>query len=214
MASTKIELSSGQWLNPPKSYYIGDNLVEIVTEPKTDFWQRSYYGFRNENAPALLFDSDQNFTFRAKAQFDYKKQFDQCGLIIFIDYENWFKASIEYENEQYSRLGSVVTNQGYSDWATNDIETHTSIWYRLSRRGADFLVESSFDGDDFRQMRIFHLHNLGETTVEMGKKTPPKPAKKSLQFGIYACSPDNSSFKAVFSDLNLEDCIWKSHFSD
>ncbi len=29
---------------------------------------------------------------------------------------------IEYENEQYQRLGSVVTNRGYSDWATTDID--------------------------------------------------------------------------------------------
>ena len=209
----KIELPSGRWLNKPKRYYIERDLVEIVTEPETDFWQRSYYGFRNENAPALLFDSDQNFTFTARAQFDYRKQFDQCGLMIYIDNENWFKASIEYENKEYSRLGSVVTNQGYSDWATNDIETCTSIWYRLSRRGPDFLIESSFYNREFRQMRIFHLHSLGETSVEMGKKTPPEPAKKSLSFGLYACSPNNSSFKAVFSDFNLEDCIWKAHFA-
>nr|WP_276307057.1 hypothetical protein [Brachyspira sp. G79] len=30
-----------------------------------------------------------------------------------MDSENWFKASIEYENKDYQRLGSVVTNNGY-----------------------------------------------------------------------------------------------------
>lgn len=39
-----------------------------------------------------------------------------------MDSENWLKASIEYENEQYQRLGSVVTNQGDSDWAATDID--------------------------------------------------------------------------------------------
>ena len=33
-----------------------------------------------------------------------------------------FQTIIEYENEQYQRLGSVVTNRGYSDWATTDID--------------------------------------------------------------------------------------------
>ena len=84
-----------------------------------------------------------------------------------------FKASIECENENFSRLGSVVTNLGYSDWATTDIDTISGIWYRLSRRGSDFLVESSFDGVSFKQMRIFHLHKLGETTEQMGKSNPP-----------------------------------------
>ena len=209
----KIDLTSGRWINKPERYQVGCDSVEIITEPETDFWQRSYYGFRNDNAPALLFDSTQNFTFTARAAFDYENQFDQCGLVMYIDSENWFKASIEHENEAYSRLGSVVTNRGYSDWATNDIETPTSIWYRLSRRGPDFLIESSFNDHDFVQMRIFHLHSLGETTVEMGRKNPPEAAKKTVGFGLYACSPSNSSFKAVFTDFNIEDCVWKAHGS-
>jgi len=210
----KLDLTSGRWINKPDCCQIGSDSVEIITEPGTDFWQRSYYGFRNDNAPALLFESDQNFTFTAHATFNYKNLFDQCGLIIYIDCENWFKASIEFENDKFSRLGSVVTNQGYSDWATNDIETPSSIWYRLSRRGPDFLIESSFNGHGFRQMRIFHLHNLGETTVEMGKQNPPLPAGGTISFGLYACSPSESSFKAVFSDFKLEPCIWQAHGVD
>lgn len=31
--------------------------------------------------------------------------------------ENWLKASVEYENNKFQHLGSVVTNHGYSDWA-------------------------------------------------------------------------------------------------
>ena len=39
---------------------------------------------------------------------------------MYLDSENWLKASIEYENEKISHLGSVVTNNGYSDWAQPD----------------------------------------------------------------------------------------------
>ncbi len=141
-----LELQSGKWINRPSSSQVTDSSVEIITEPSTDFWQRSYYGFRNDNAPALLFTSDVNFTLTARVKFDYKKQFDQCGLIIYIDSDNWFKSSIEFENDDFSRLGSVVTNSGYSDWATSDIKLPTEIWYRLSRRGPDFLVEYSLVG--------------------------------------------------------------------
>ncbi len=207
----KLDLQTGTWLNGPSSGRVTGDSVEIVTEPNTDFWQRSYYGFRNDNAPALLFASDQNFTFTIKAQFTYKKQFDQCGLIIRIDDENWFKSSIEFENETFSRLGSVVTNAGYSDWATIDINLPTEIWYRLSRRGPDFLIEYSLDGTDFRQMRVFHLHALGETTKEMGAVDPPMPARNSIRFGVYACSPADSSFSALFTDFTIEPCRWSAH---
>jgi len=205
-----MDLSTAKWLNRPKLYKITDQSVKITTEPNTDLWQRSYYGFRNDNAPMLLLESGVNFSFTVKASFEYKNRFDQCGVIIYLDSDNWFKAAIEYEDEKVSRLGSVVTNNGYSDWATTDIATPTGMWYRLHRRGPDFLIESSPDGIDFKQMRIFHLHCLGETSAEMGKIDPPAPAKGPVQFGLYACSPLNSSFEAKFDHLKLEDCLWKA----
>jgi regulation of enolase protein 1 (concanavalin A-like superfamily) len=90
-------------------------------------------------------------------------------------------------------LGSVVTNLGYSDWATSDIPATTSeMWYRLSRRGQDFYIENSPDGKDYFQMRMFHLHKVSE----------------KIQIGVYACSPLNSSFNAVFSLFGISPCIW------
>ena len=38
--------------------------------------------------------------------------------------ENWLKASIEYENQSFQHLGIVVTNNGYSDWATTEISAN------------------------------------------------------------------------------------------
>jgi regulation of enolase protein 1 (concanavalin A-like superfamily) len=207
----KLDYRKGQWIFKPKEHRLEENTISITTEPGTDFWQRSYYGFRNDNAHALLWERKENFTFTTKVEFNYKKQFDQCGVLIYLNSENWFKASIEFENDRISRLGSVVTNLGYSDWATTDMELPDSIWYRLSRRGPDFLIESSKEGKIFEQMRIFHLHKLGETTTEMGKANPPMPALHSIRFGVYACSPSNSSFQAVFRDFRIESSKWPAH---
>lgn len=206
-----LDFTTATWLNPPKEFKILVDAVSLTTEPKTDFWQRSYYGFRHDNAPALLLECQDNFSFTFRASFSYQRMFDQCGVIIYLDSENWVKASIEYENERFSRLGSVVTNNGYSDWATTDIANETNIYYRLSRRGPDFLLESSLEGLTFKQMRIFHLHRLGETTFEMAKLNPPLTPEKTLKFGLYACSPLDSSFTATFDQFKLEPCLWKAH---
>ena len=205
----EFSLKNGNWINRPQRFVLEDDYGAISTEPHTDFWQRTYYGFQNINAPAILFDATQSFTFTIKTSFEYRKRFDQCGLFVYIDDENWAKASIEYENDHLSLLGSVVTNLGYSDWATRDIEHSNSIFYRLSQRGPDFLIESSGDGEDFQQMRVFHLHQLGKTTREMGRKTSPEG--KSIRFGLYACSPMDSSFTAQFEQPKLEKCIWQAH---
>lgn len=79
-----------------------------------------------------------------KTKFDSKHRFDRCGVAIYLDSENRIKASIEYENEVFQRPGSVVTNNGYSDWATTDIPASIKeMWYRLSRRKSDFCIEYS-----------------------------------------------------------------------
>jgi regulation of enolase protein 1 (concanavalin A-like superfamily) len=209
-----IDFASATWRNEPKLFEVTERSVRITTEPNTDLWQRSYYGFRNDNAPALLLESDRNFSLTVRAAFEYRGRYDQCGLIIYLDSDNWFKASVEFENRQISRLGSVVTNHGHSDWATTDIATPTVMWYRLSRRGPDFLIETSPDGGLFAQMRIFHLHRLGETTEEMGRLDPPAPAVSPIQFGLYACSPLESSFEAHFSDVWLDEGQWMAHPTD
>ena len=32
-----------------------------------------------------------------------------------------------------------------------------------------------------------------------------------IKFGVYACSPEDSSFTAVFSNIELTECAWKAH---
>ena len=131
-----------------------------------------------------------------KTEFDTKVRYDQSGIVMYLNSENWLKASIEYENNEIQRLGSVVTNNGYSDWASVDVDASIkSIWFRLSRREDDFCIENSVDGVNFKQMRICHMFN----------------AKDKIKFGIYACSPENSSFKASFSDFALTECKWLAH---
>lgn len=185
------------WTRQPKSYAISDQEIVIETLPHTDLWQRTYYHFQNDNAPVLQMTIEEDyFSFVVKTSFDSKHRFDQCGLVLYLDSENWLKASIEYENEDFQHLGSVATNQGYSDWATTEIDASIKeMWYRLSRRGNDFRLECSQDGQSFKQMRICHMVK----------------AKGPIQCGIYACSPEDSSFTARFTDLEVLECQWPSH---
>lgn len=186
------------WTREPKQVEITSDSVTITTQPGTDLWQRTYYGFQNDNAPVLqVKTAERFFSFTVKTEFESSStRFDQCGVAMYLDSENWCKASIEYENDTFQRLGSVVTNHGYSDWATTDIPASVkAMWYRLSRRESDYCFECSADGEHFKQMRIFHLwEGAGEIT-----------------FGIYACSPEQSSFRARFSHMEIGECMWQAH---
>lgn len=186
------------WTRPPEQYRISQEEIEITTQPHTDLWQRTYYHFRNDNAPVLQMETEEPyFSFIVKTDFtDSKHRFDQCGIVLYLDSENWLKASVEYENETFQHLGSVVTNDGYSDWATTVIDGNIrTMWYRLSRREDDYRIECSQDGITFHQMRICHMRKGGGT----------------IRFGLYACSPEDSSFTAVFSQMRLTECQWQAH---
>lgn len=193
-----LDLDAFKWTREPKSFDVGNDVVDVVTLPNTDLWQRTYYHFRNDNAPVfLLKTSVKFFSFVVRTDFSESKQrFDQCGVVLYLDSDNWLKASVEFENSRFQHLGSVVTNNGYSDWATTAIPASVKyMWYRLSRRDDDFRIECSEDGHVWSQMRVCHLH---QAVGEIG-------------FGIFACSPEDSSFKARFSDMQITACAWSAH---
>lgn len=193
-----MNLGDFAWTRKPANFEIKEDAVEIITKPYTDLWQRTYYHFQNDNAPVFQMETEEKFfSFVVKTDFtESHHRFDQCGIVMYLDSVNWLKASVEYENEKYQHLGSVVTNHGYSDWATTSINAAVkSIWFRLSRREDDYCIECSSDGKRFEQMRICHMHE----------------GKEKIRFGIYACSPEKSSFKAIFTNMNMTKCQWKAH---
>lgn len=196
--SMEINSKNFQWIRGPAVYSISEKQIRITTEPHTDLWQRTYYHFCNDSAPVFQMETEEPFfSFVVKTDFSGSHhRFDQCGVVLYLDSENWLKASVEFENEEFQHLGSVVTNHGYSDWATTAIAADIStMWYRLSRRQDDYCIECSQDGVHFSQMRICHMWEGAGT----------------IRFGIYACSPEDSSFTAVFSDMIVTECMWEAH---
>ena len=149
-----------------------------------------------EPAGCDIKDDTIRITTAPKTDLWQRTYYDQCGIVMYLDSENWLKGSVEYENEEFQHLGSVATNNGFSDWATTAIPADVkTMWYRFSRREDDYCIECSTDGVKFSQMRICHMYAGAD----------------EISFGIYACSPEESSFTAVFSDMKITECAWKAH---
>ncbi|MBI9097042.1 MAG: DUF1349 domain-containing protein [Spirochaetaceae bacterium] len=180
------------WFNEPE-FTIEKNRLKVRSFPHTDFWQTTHYGFKRDNGHCLLTKVQKDFSMTVRTEFEPKKQYDQCGLIVRLNSENWIKISTEYESDKHSRLGSVVTNWGYSDWASIDVHSKINeMWYRIQNKGHDFLLEFSKNGKKWHQLRITHLH---ETF-------------RRVSAGVYSCSPSDSSFTAVFDHFQLADSNW------
>jgi len=101
------------------------------------------------------------------------------------------KTSVEYEPGPTNRLGVVVTNAGYSDWSTQEVPSSLNdLWLRVGRSGSDYLVEFSPDGAEWTQLRLAHLLE--------------DDGQRSVNAGLYACSPKADGYLADFSFLEIK----------
>lgn len=70
------------WIRKPEHVKIDGETIEITTLPKTDLWQRTYYGFQNDNAPLLQIKTEGlYFSFVVKTTFESKHRFDQRNVV-------------------------------------------------------------------------------------------------------------------------------------
>jgi regulation of enolase protein 1 (concanavalin A-like superfamily) len=109
MEGKNMNLQDFKWTRLPESYELLDDKIEVLTKPHTDLWQNTYYHFQNDNAPVFQMETDEKyFSFVVKTDFtESYHRFDQCGIVMYLDSENWLKGSIEYENEEFQHLGSL-----------------------------------------------------------------------------------------------------------
>ncbi|MDD3823756.1 MAG: DUF1349 domain-containing protein [Sphaerochaetaceae bacterium] len=182
------------WSHEPEHRWHDDALT-LKTQSGTDFWQGTHYGFRRDDGHCLLTDVEQDFSLVVRCSFTPANRYDQGGVMVRIDAENWIKIGIEAESKSVSRLGSVVTNLGYSDWATQDIDAAIRrMWYRVQGKGPDVLIECSETGKSWNQMRITHLHAY--------------PGRLSI--GVYACSPSQGDgCEVTFDHLHIGERLWE-----
>ena len=177
-----------QWLNEPKEFSIEKDRIKITTKNETDFWQRTHYGFRRDDGHFFYKKITGDFIIQANFKYFPNTQYDQCGLLIRLNEDNWIKTSVEFENEVFSHLGSVVTNFGYSDWSTQEIPAKINeVIFEIKRNSNDFIINFSFDNKKFQQVRIAHLHL----------------AQDELMVGIYSCSPKREGFECEISNLKI-----------
>ncbi len=177
-----------QWMNPPEKFIITEDNLEVVTAENTDFWQRTHYGFQNDNGHFLYTFINGDFDLGAKVTSIFKNQYDQAGLMVRYSDFTWIKTSLEFEEPGKAYLGAVVTRFGYSDWSTQEFDPkNNEMPLRLIRRGDDFVIYY-LKKKEWVQMRMCHLER----------------EQNQLMVGFYCCSPKGKEFKSVFSDLYLE----------
>jgi uncharacterized protein len=187
-----------KWHCPPARWSIRASCLIMQPDAKTDFWQRTHYGFSADNGHLLYSEVAGDFALTTRVRFAPVHQYDQAGLMVRCSPDCWIKTSVEFEPGGPSRLGAVITRAGFSDWSTQDFPTEwDTIELRVELRGQDVLVEyrqpdaldSPAERTLWTQIRLGHLPIFGGSPV---------------QAGVYACSPKAAGFSAEFDFLAIE----------
>ncbi len=138
-AFLSIQMASAQtlekmlWFNEPEKWEINDKSLSMFVTPQSDYWRISHYGFTVDDAPFYYATYGGEFEVKVKVTGDYKARFDQAGLMLRIDHENYIKAGIEFVDGKFN-LSTVVTHKT-SDWSVISLDKPVPyIWIKAVRR--------------------------------------------------------------------------------
>ena len=178
-------LEKMNWFNEPSDWSINQNELNMFVTPKSDYWRISHYGFTVDDAPFYYAEYGGEFEAKVKISGDYKVRFDQAGMMIRLDHENYIKTGIEYVDGKYN-LSTVVTHTT-SDWSVIALDRPVeAIWIKAVRRLDAVEIFYSFDDKEYHMMR--------NAWVE---------ANHPVKIGMFAACPDGDGFKATFSNFKV-----------
>lgn len=232
-----------EWLNEPSSWgekescdeegFGGSCTVEekqmTLTPPsKKDFWRRTFYQptMIKGDASALVctVPADEEICVEVCFEFTPKEQFDQCGVLVYLDESHWLKTGIEYADGS-PRISCVVCNL-FSDWSVMPWQsTAARIRIHKMNHGSSVVVEcNTIDGgeDTWQFMRICHLSakmaSSGGLSYPSGGPEPGavgSSQEADWRIGPFgACSLQQRGCVCTFSKLSVGPPVQSTHQAD
>lgn len=178
-------LEKMNWFNEPDNWQINGSTLTMDVTPNSDYWRISHYGFTVDDAPFYYAEYGGEFEAKVKISGDYKVRFDQAGMMIRLDHENYIKTGIEFVDGKYN-LSTVVTHKT-SDWSVIALDRPVEyIWIKAVRRLDAVEIFYSFDDKEYHMMRNAWVQ-----------------ANHPVKIGMFAACPDCNGFKASFSDFKV-----------
>jgi regulation of enolase protein 1 (concanavalin A-like superfamily) len=174
-----------------------DGSLMLRPPAKKDFWRLTYYDppFIKDDAPSLLAEIlFKEFTVETSFTILPKSTFDQAGILLRVDSQNWVKTGLEVV-DGIPRLSCVVTH-GNSDWSTTVWES-TTLRIRTSVVRDSVAVES-FKNNEWNLVRI-----------------APFSTNSIVRGGIFAaCPEDQRGCEVIFRDFSVQKGTTFNHNAD
>ena len=177
-----------EWYNEPQNVTFEERNVKITAKPQSDFWQSMHHQIKKDNAHFFYKVMKNNFTVVIKWCFEKAEKFNQCGVMVRVDERNWFKASMMSKDAKAPEIGSCLTVGAFSDWAGAPLEKMPhEIYFKLERKGDDFVCFYSLNGQKYIRLRQFYLRGVQD----------------DIKAGAYIAAPQKEPFEAVLDEIDF-----------
>ena len=126
-----------------------------------------------------------DFTTVLKVSGQYHALYDQAGLMVRIDAQNWMKCGVEFVDGHQNM--SIVYTREFSSWVTGRLPAGTSsLWLKVVRKGPALDIFHSLDGRTFMESGVGYLG------------TP-----ESAMVGPMCAAPEGNGFEVRFDDWEI-----------
>lgn len=154
----KILNKKFNWVDAPSQFKIEEELLEIVAERNTDYFNDPRDGANPMKIPMLLAKADDVFQFETKIRSELKNDYDAGSIVIFSDTDCWAKLCLEISPIKEIIIVSVVTNNQKSDDCVHEEINDTEVYLRIcGLEHGVFAFHSSADKKFWRFLRYFKL---------------------------------------------------------
>ena len=175
-----------QWSHEPQNWSASGDTVTITSDPKTDYWRKTHYGFIRDNGHFYHRQVDGDFVADVTFRGEYVDQYDQAGLMVRVDEATWIKCGIEFV-DGVQHISAVVTRD-YSDWSVTPLpQNPPQTWLRVVRQGSTIEVFYALDGANYAMIRTAFLSEASSARV-----------------GLMCASPDGDGFTVTFEDFAIQ----------
>ncbi|MEV6790925.1 DUF1349 domain-containing protein [Streptomyces sp. NPDC051320] len=177
-----VDWADAHWLNPPRAAAVEGPDLRVTTRARTDFWRTTSYGFVHDDGHALLTDLSAGSAVEVSFVADFRALYDQAGVMVRTDSENWIKTGIEL-TDSAPHLGAVVT-RGVSDWSMAPVPEWAGrqVTVRASRTGDAVTCRARCEDGPWRMIRLAPLDTRAQASA-----------------GPFCCSPLSEGLEVRFT---------------
>ncbi len=176
-----VAWNAGSWTREPVSLSHDGAVFTVEAAAESDWWRTTSYGFIHDDGHALVKEFPNESSVEVTFVLNYTEQFDQAGIFITADNENWIKAGVEF-CDGFPQVGAVVT-QINSDWSVAPVAEwmNKEVTIRVSRSGDAVTVRAGINGD-LRLVRV-----------------APLDPSRAWKAGPMFCAPTRAGLKVSFT---------------